>query len=118
MDEYELKDIKSVLNGALCEFKSDMLLHDMVKEEISNWKYITEQVKIYKCENKELPNSVCEHIFNFYEYLAYLILNFKIDEDDAKKTFKPNILGIYKDFKTEFKGPRTNVKKLVKQWSD
>lgn len=98
------------------ELQSNLLIHDLIKEEISNWKYIMEKKEYYKCEHKELPKHVSAHIFNFYDYLAYLILNFKINEDDAKTLWKPNILGIYKDFKNEFSGNRDNVKELVKQW--
>ena len=92
------------------QIQQDLLMHDMVKEEISNWKDINKQNK------KSSPESVNEHIFNYYEYLAYLILEGKINEKYAKDIWKPNILNVYNDFKKEFLGNRTELKKLVKIW--
>jgi len=96
------------------KIQQDILMHDMVKEEISNWKYIHEQKKYYK--KKPLPASVTSHIFNYYEYLAYLIRIGKINENHAKRIWKPNIIGMYKDFKEEFLGERKELKRLYSQW--
>ncbi len=95
--------------------QKDILTHDMVKEEISNWKYIHEQKEKYK---GNIPKSVKNHIFNYYEYLAYLILKGKIDRREAKKMWKPNILGMYEDFKEEFLETRTELRKLYNKWKD
>ena len=97
--------------------QKDSLLHDMIKEEISNWKYIQEKKEEFSKKQKKIPKAVTEHIFNYYEYLAILILTNKIDEKMAKKIWQPNILGMYKDFPTEFLKERTELKKLYDKWN-
>lgn len=98
--------------------QQDALLHDMVKFEIENWKYIHEQKKYYDQKKIKIPQSVRNHILNYYEYLAYLILRNKIDEECAKDLWRPNILGEYKDFKADFiSGDRKELKKLYEKWS-
>lgn len=92
----------------------DSLMHDMVKEEISNWKSITDKRDQYK--GKKIPPYVKSHIFNYYEYLAYLILIGKIDEKHAKKIWKPNIYGMFEEFNEEFLGNRVELEKLYQKW--
>ena len=94
--------------------QQDTLLHDMVKEEIVNWKYIHEQKEKYG--KKRIPQTVANHIFNYYEYLAYLILEEKINPVDAKRIWKPNIVGMYKDFPEAFSGDRVELRKLHNKW--
>ena len=97
--------------------QSDMLIQDMVKEEISNWKYIHEQKKYYLDERKkEIPSSVKSHIMNYYEYLAYLIRIGKINEAHAKRIWKPNIYGAFDDFPNEFSGNRKELRRLYYKW--
>jgi len=91
------------------EIQQDMLMHDMVKQEIVNWKYIDEQ-------KKPIPKKKKNHIFNYYEYLAYLILIGKINEKHAKKIWKPNIFNMYKTFKEEFLGDRIELRRLYEKW--
>jgi len=97
--------------------QQDALLHDMVKFEIENWKYIHEQKKYYLDERKkEIPSSVKSHIMNYYEYLAYLIRIGKINEAHAKRIWKPNIYGAFDDFPNEFSGNRKELRRLYYKW--
>jgi len=98
------------------QIQKDTLLHDMVKEEISNWKYLHKQKKYYKEKRKNIPKSVKSHIFNYYEYLAHLIKKGKIDEEEATTLWKPNIYGMYDDFKEEFLGKRRELKHIYHKW--
>jgi hypothetical protein len=94
--------------------QKDSFMHDMIKFEIENWKYIHEQKKYYV--KSSLPSAVTSHIFNYYEYLAYLILNNKINIKSAKRIWKPNILNTYEEFEDEFLGERKELKKLYYLW--
>ena len=96
--------------------QKDSLMHDMVKEEINNWKYIQEKIEEYNKLKKKLPDSVKTHVFNYYEYLAYLINNGKINSKMARDIWKLNLLGIYEDFKEEFLTNRKELRKLYNRW--
>lgn len=100
------------------EIQQDTLLHDMVKEEMSNWKYIHEKKEQYDKRNKELPEAVKSHIFNYYEYLAFLILENKIDNNTARRLWKPNIMNMYKTYPVDFLGDRIELKKLYMKWKE
>jgi hypothetical protein len=91
------------------QIQKDTLMHDMVKFEVENWKYI-------QSKKKKLSKGMKEHIFNYYEYLAYLILRKKIDVQEAKTLWKPNIYGIYDRFKKEFSGERKELRFLCEKW--
>ncbi|MBI2665809.1 hypothetical protein HYX12_04265, partial [Candidatus Woesearchaeota archaeon] len=86
------------------------------KEEISNWKYIHEQKEKVAHSKKKMPTAVVAHIFNYYEYLAYLIINEKIEKKSARKLWRPNILRMYEMFPEYFLGDRKELRKLYEQW--
>lgn len=87
----------------------DTLMHDMVKTEQDYWQKISSKKKIKESEKTQ--------IFNYYEYLAYLILRKKINEKEAYDLWKPNIINMYKKFgKKYFSGERTELKKLYLKW--
>ncbi len=90
------------------------LIHDMIKEGISNWKYIHEKKK----KGEELPEAVKSPVFNYYEHLAYLINTGKIPERQAIRIWKPDILAMYKEFEKDFSGVRKEMKKLYERWKD
>ncbi len=96
------------------QIQQDTLMHDMVKEEISNWRYIHEQLFIK--QRKTSFNAVTENIFDYYEYLAYLINNNKINRTQAFNLWKLNIFRMYNNFKEEFLGERTELRKLYNRW--
>jgi uncharacterized membrane protein YgaE (UPF0421/DUF939 family) len=93
------------------QIQKDALMHDMVKFEMENWKYIQSEKG-----KRKLSKGMKEHIFNYYEYLAYLILRKKLNVNEAKTLWKPNIYGIYDKFKTEFSRDRKELRALYEKW--